>query len=332
MKVRILTPLNGAYGTFAIGSGAELPDEIATAWLAAGVAEAFVEPEAAPEPVDLASTLADAHSEIEALQLHIDQMTAERNQLQARVAELEASAAAAPAAPSIMAGEPHPDAPQTVQVADSDGVRQESHTGYLVSIDHGYCTVQDLKNRKGSGVSGGTIPDATYESVITAVSREIDQMTGRHFYAVDETRVFTARCSDEVLVDDLLSVSELRTDANRDRTYSDLWSPSDFDLSPANASSDARPYWKLEVTPNGSFCFPACLKRGVKVTGSWGYSATTPAVVREACIIACLRLLRRPDSPFGVSGSDTVGGVVRMAVNDPDVKRMLSPVSRRSLA
>lgn len=205
-----------------------------------------------------------------------------------------------------------------------------------MTIVHGYCSVQDLKDRLSSSPTVGLAQmDPVLEDTITAISREIDQFTNRRFYAVSETRYFTARYMDVQYVPDLLSidVNGLATDLDGSRTYTQMWATSDFDLEPYNAAleSQPQPYTHISTTPLGLQFFPTGMRRGVRIAGSWGFSTTTPPLVREACILACARLLRRPDSPMGIAGSDAAGGVIRLAMTDPDVKRMLLPFKKWSV-
>lgn len=201
-----------------------------------------------------------------------------------------------------------------------------------MAVINGYCAVADLQARLAS--SGVTLsqPITVLENVITAVSREIDQQTNRRFYAASETHYFTARYMDVLYVPDLLSIdpSGLATDLDGSRTYGQIWATTDYDLEPYNAQLDSqpKPYTHISTTPLGLQFFPAGMRKGVKVSGSWGFSATTPPVITEVTILACSRLLRRPDSPLGVAGSDAAGGVIRLTLQDPDIKRMLLPFKR----
>jgi hypothetical protein len=168
------------------------------------------------------------------------------------------------------------------------------------------------------------VDDATLESVIEAISRWIDEYTGRRFYAEAETRHYTAEWTDLLQVDDLLSVTTLLTDGDGDRVYETTWQTTDYDLEPYNAALDGRPYTEITLAPNGNYTFPTTAK-GVKLTGSFGYAATAPAMVKEACLLAAERLARRKDAIFGVTGSADLGHVRAILNEDPDVKKLLWP-------
>jgi hypothetical protein len=117
-----------------------------------------------------------------------------------------------------------------------------------------------------------TNDDTAIDSVIESVSRQIDQFCNRRFFAAIETRYFTARSGVMCPVDDLLSVTTLATDDNADRTYSNSWAATDYELEPVNAAlkSPPQPYTSIVVTPNGVEAFGTD-RRAVKVVGLWGY-------------------------------------------------------------
>lgn len=167
-----------------------------------------------------------------------------------------------------------------------------------------------------------------------AVSRHIDDWTGRRFYTstADEVRYFTPESQDRVDVGDLISVTALHTDYNGDRVYESTWGSTDYELEPVNAALDGEPYSHLYAAPLASYSFPAGLRRGVKVTGRWGYSTAAPDVVREACLIQVGRVFRRRDSPFGIAGSIDLKTIRLTAQLDPDVKELLSPLRRITIA
>ncbi len=128
------------------------------------------------------------------------------------------------------------------------------------------------------------------------------------------------------MVDDLLSVTTLATDDDGGRTWATTWASTDYELVPSNAVVDGQPYTAIETSPNGTYWFPL-INRGLKIAGSFGYATTTPAVIREACLIQAARIFKRKDSPFGVAGVGELG-VMRISALDPDVKMLLHPMIR----
>ncbi len=70
------------------------------------------------------------------------------------------------------------------------------------------------------------------------------------------------------------------------------------------------------------------MPRGVKITGKFGYSATTPPAVAEACLILAAQLFKRKDTPQGVSGNAELG-VLRVDKGpDPHALALLRPYMR----
>lgn len=168
--------------------------------------------------------------------------------------------------------------------------------------------------------------DAIIESVVEAVSRWIDNDCGRRFYrnGTDESRYYTAEDGNLLLLDDDLgSLTSLLTDEDGDRTYETTWSATDYDLEPYNAALDDRPYTRIRVTPQGIYAFPTG-RKGVKITGKFGYSATAPKPVKEACLLLTARLFKRKDALFGVMGSIQTG-MIRITDYDVDAWRLLRP-------
>ena len=64
------------------------------------------------------------------------------------------------------------------------------------------------------------------------------------------------------------------------------------------------------------------------MVGKFGYGATAPKAVSEACIIQSTRLFRRKDAPFGVTGASDMGQASVIARLDPDVRFLLAPYRR----
>jgi len=198
-----------------------------------------------------------------------------------------------------------------------------------MAITNGYTSLDILKSRLGIAVTD-TDDDTTLEAVITAVSRWIDRYCGRRFYTTtsDEARYYTAVQSDCLLTDDIVSVTSIATDEDGDQVYETNWAATDYELEPPNAALDGEPYTTIRVSPNGNYSFPTGVLRGVKVVGKFGYAASAPAPVQEACIIQCSRIYRRKDAPFGVTGDPEFGQTAVIMRLDWDVKYLLETYRR----
>lgn len=197
-----------------------------------------------------------------------------------------------------------------------------------MAITNGYTDLTTIKAHIGIT---DTTDDTRLERIVGAVSRQIDDHCRRRFYAATQTRVYTAQCSSELLVDDLLSVSTLKTDTDGDGTYETTWATTDYRLAPPNAQleSQPEPYWLIRTSPLGSYGFPVGIVDGVQIVGSWGFASSTPPVVTEACLLQSARIFERSKAAFGIAGDPTLGAVRLSAALDPDVRELLRPLIRK---
>lgn len=200
-----------------------------------------------------------------------------------------------------------------------------------------YGTRANLKTRLGIS---GTSDDGVLDAVLEAVSRHIDSVCGRHFYGASQTRYYTAESAYLLLVDDLTSITTLKTltqNSAGTRTYGDTWATTDYDLEPLNATlvSPAQPYTRIRQNPGGNYTFPRDAK-GVEIAGTFGFqsgaSTSAPPAILEACYLLSERLFKRVrEAPFGVVGSADLGQQIVIPKLDPDVRMMLAPYVKLSL-
>lgn len=205
-----------------------------------------------------------------------------------------------------------------------------------MAITNGYCTLVELK--AWLDISD-TADDTQLEKVIEAASRWIDHQTGRRFFLVTETRYYTALHYRYVYIEDIGRESnepvifEMQTDDDADGTHETTWATSDYILMPLNgqavvSSAIQSPYTSVEVNRNtGDYLFPAGVQRGVKITGDFGYSASAPADIKQACLMLSARLWKRKDSIFGIAGVADLGvqAVQVQFKKDPDIMALITP-------
>jgi hypothetical protein len=197
-----------------------------------------------------------------------------------------------------------------------------------MTITNGYATLAQVKSRLDITDNDN---DAELESVITGVSRAIDANRGRRIYAATETRYYTPQFTDWLIVHDLLSLTTLKTDSTGNGTFDVTWTSSDYFLEPINAALDGEPYDQITITTNGDYTFDPVIKRSVEIAGSFGYAATTPPEITEACILVAMRVWKRRDILFGTSGNAELGTVEAIAplLKDGEFKMLLDSVPMR---
>lgn len=200
-----------------------------------------------------------------------------------------------------------------------------------MTITNGYGTLPEFLSRYQ--ITGtDTARDATIEGTIYAVSRAIDLLGPRRFWAnaaeALETRYFTAEKAERIeLPDDLVSISSLATDHDLDGEYEVTWETTDYKIGPPNAAIDGWPYGYVRRMPLGRYWFPAGVEDGVKIVGRFGWPAV-PGQISEACYLQSYRLFLRKTAPFGVAGSAEMGQSLVIPKLDPDVELLVQPFLR----
>lgn len=130
-----------------------------------------------------------------------------------------------------------------------------------------YGTYCDRSELKTAIKISDTDDDARLLDALERASRWIDNQTGRHFSVRSETRYFTPTRADRLLIDDLLSVTTLKTDEDSDLDYDDTWTSGDYLLHPRNTW----PKLEIKVHPDGDYDFPTGLLDSVQIAGLWGH-------------------------------------------------------------
>ena len=180
------------------------------------------------------------------------------------------------------------------------------------------------------------IDDQILELSIEAASREIDGYCERVFYQTTEARVFIPEDSFTCRIDDLVTLTTLKTSTTGE-TFDETWASTDYQLEPLNGQAGGLESPATRIRAIGDYVFPTWEPRNVnhyeatvQVTGVWGWSAI-PTAVEQAALLLTLRQYRRYDSPLGVAGFDEMG-VVRVGRIDPDVQKLLMPFRKVFMA
>ena len=192
-------------------------------------------------------------------------------------------------------------------------------------ITNGYCTIQQVKDALRIV---DAFDDSLLELSIEAASREIDAYCQRVFYPTTATREFVTNSNYVVQIDDLVSLTHLKT--STDRLWETTWGTADYQLEPVNgiAGGLVQPYTRIRAV--GNYTFPMQAEASVQVAGVFGWSSV-PLDVRMACILQAQRLFKRFDSPLGVLGMGDMG-TIRVSRVDSDVQALLAPYMKVTFA
>lgn len=199
-------------------------------------------------------------------------------------------------------------------------------------VSRDYVELEDLKSTLT--LQGTTFANIDLAQVITAASRKVDERCDRRFYPdadANQVRVYTPSYVNHLYIDDLVTLTTLKTDDAGDGTYENTWTAADYVLWPSNADVDSEPWTQIRARRNGSFSFPCGYDESVQVTGKFGWNAV-PAEVKLATKMMSARYVKRVrEAPTGVAGFGMDGAVVRIQSIDVDVEDLLAPFSRRVL-
>jgi hypothetical protein len=191
-----------------------------------------------------------------------------------------------------------------------------------MAITNGYATLAQVK---GALRITDSVDDSLLEMAIESASRLIDGYTYRYFYnAGTAVRNFAAEDSYLVNIDDLVSISELKTTDEIGSDYT-TWLATDYQLQPVNGKQDGLniPYTSILAVDDKLFNTLGS-QALVRITGVWGWSAV-PIAITQATIIQSSRIYKRLDSPLGVAGFGDLGAIRVGRSLDPDVEQLVMP-------
>lgn len=210
------------------------------------------------------------------------------------------------------------------------------------AVSNAYVALADLK---AWAVASGSPTwsandDSNMSLALNAISRALDAHFGTRFYGSTETRTYTAEWPNLLYIDDLATLTTLKTDDDDDGTYETTWTTADYRLEPANAqinTAQPKPYRQIRVKTSGSYSFPVKVQEGVQIVGVFGYqsstavAATVPWQITAATMLMAQRLWKRREAIFGVAGAPAVGVqmVIAEVMKDSDVMFLLDQIPRR---
>jgi hypothetical protein len=187
-----------------------------------------------------------------------------------------------------------------------------------------YCTPAELKSRVGIDDS---LDDAEILAACESVSRWIDGHCDRVFFRRTETRTYQPCHLYYLDVDDLVSVTTLKTDPDGSGTFATTWTASDYQLLPVNPNTgaDQQPYTSIKAL---GLSFPVVTTGRtdrIQIVGVWGWPAI-PSPVKQAAAIMAGDFLKLGGMTFGVAGYGDYGAV-RARMSSPALS-LLGPYRR----
>lgn len=198
-----------------------------------------------------------------------------------------------------------------------------------MAITDSYCTAAEYR----AGINkDDTADDLTILIDATAITRYMERKLDRFFNkdATAVARLFMPRStgvasrpdwaesenpfkygglSRVLFIDDLVSVTTIKIDEDRDGSFADetALATTDYELTPRNAAvgPEPSPYTAIELTSWGTkHAFPPGCR--VEVNGVWGWPAV-PAAVKRACIhLTAVLRLETPRSSRAISDTGAI--------------------------
>ncbi len=213
-----------------------------------------------------------------------------------------------------------------------------------MAISNGYCSLADVK---ASLRITDNVDDSLLELAVESASREIDSACERVFYPTATTRIYAPDNDFVCNIDDIVSLTTLKTSSNADGTFDTTWAATDYQLEPLNGIAGGILTSQNIIRAVGSYTFPvagtyAAPVQGsyaipangatatVQVVGTFGFSAA-PTAVKQATVILASRIFKRNDSPLGIAGFGDMGAI-RVSRLDSDVEALIAPYKKMRFA
>jgi hypothetical protein len=125
-----------------------------------------------------------------------------------------------------------------------------------------YSNLNDIKT--SLGISSST-DDKVMLNALEGATLEIEKYTGRKFNVEYATKYFSG--ANRLWVNDLLTVSTLKTDTDGNASFETVYTTSDYVLFPLNEY----PKTYIEPSDNSDYGSFTSGKKGVEIVGFWGY-------------------------------------------------------------
>ena len=197
-----------------------------------------------------------------------------------------------------------------------------------MAITNGYATLSQVKSALRIT---DAIDDSLIELAIESASRQIDSVCERFFYSTTATRVYAPTDWQICEIDDLTTLTTLKSSSNVDAVFDVTWTATQYQLEPLNgiAGGIVTPYNRIRAIDD--LYFPENMGEAtVQVVGTFGFTSV-PTEVKQAAVLLASRIFKRNDSPLGVAGFGDLGAI-RVSRVDPDIDAMLSVWKKQRFA
>jgi hypothetical protein len=156
-----------------------------------------------------------------------------------------------------------------------------------------YASLADLKSELGIAATT-TTDDTLLRNKLDRATEGIRRATGRRFEAYTDTRYYESDAVDgyELIVgEDLLTVT---SDITNGDTAGTAIASTEYWLIDRN---EGPPYYAIRLKANSIYSWEVDPDYFITVTGTWGWSATPPADIEQACLRWASWLYHLKDSP-----------------------------------
>lgn len=181
-----------------------------------------------------------------------------------------------------------------------------------------YATVAELKIYLDIAGSGD---DTLLSDLLDAATAQIDRQTNRTFTAASSTRYYdldAVEGQDLLLDEDLISITTLTNGDGTSLAATTYW------LIPRNTGP---PYHMIRLKSDYSWSFDS--DGEVSVLGSWGYAASVPGDIAQACKRLAAYYYRQKDAQvFDVTAIPEMGMIQVPSGIPADVRVLLGPYKK----
>jgi hypothetical protein len=207
---------------------------------------------------------------------------------------------------------------------------QEALKPFAIVVEGGfhYCSIAEIKSELFTGTNDVDDYNDLIESLCEEVETWIDDVCGRTFKSSTATKYFDG--AGIMFIDDLISISTsgLKLDEDADGTYESTLATTDYILYPLNET----PKTYIKISPYGNYGgFASGVKKGVSITGTWGYGSTVPTPIRRVAKIKVIRLFKGRETAYASRISTPDGDTSGYTASETDLMRWLTPYKKRGL-